>query len=330
MARPDLIVDRVAVEELAPNTHHRLRLRIDGPAAEVAPFLPVDVLVGRGPRPCLALVGGVHGDEYDGIVALQEIAREIEPTQLDGSLLLVYVANPFAFAARQRRTPDDGRDLNRTFPGDPRGSVSERLAHLLCHGLLRQTELIFTLHGALATDLLAPWIEYLDVPGPIGEASRAAALASGFADLIALDPRPGRLITAMADLGVPLVEGEVGGRGAARREGVDYYKERVRAVARHRGILPARDPGADAPRRQRTWKLETVAAPAGGIFFREVEPDQEVRAGDLLGRIVAADGEAVAEARAPVAGKVGACRDHAGVAAGDSLVTLWRPVGSPA
>lgn len=325
MAQSNRIVGLIDVEELAPATRHRLLLRADASTADVSASIPVDVLVGHVRRPCLALVGGVHGDEYDGIVALQEIAEEVAPAGLRGSLLVVYAANPLAFAARQRRTPEDGRDLNRTFPGDPQGSISERLAHVLCHGLLRQADLVFTLHGALATDRLAPWIEYLDVPGPIGEASRAAAVASGFADLIALDRRPGRLITAMADLGVPLVEGEVGGRGATRREGVDYYKERVRALARHRGILPPEEVGARAARRQRTWKLEAVEAPVGGIFLLEVELDRDVRAGEVLGRIVAANGDRVAEVRAPVAGKIGACREHAGVAPGDHLVTLWRP-----
>src|SRR5262249_59730806 len=103
--------------------------------------------------------------------------------------------------------------------------------------LRRQAELVFTLPGAMAMGDLAPWIEYLDVPDPVGRASFQAARASGFPDLIGLDRLPGRLITAMADLGVPLIEGEVGGRGVTSSESVAYYRDRVRAVAGHLGVL---------------------------------------------------------------------------------------------
>jgi predicted deacylase len=318
------IVDRIDVDHLRPGAQHRFNLSLDPTDPRRVPPMPVDVLVGRRPRPCLALVGGVHGDEYDGILALQELAHEVAPNDLPGSLLFVYVANPLAFAAAQRRTPEDDRDLNRVFPGRPDGSVSDRLAHRLCQDLLRQADLIFTLHGAMATGALAPWIEYLDVPDPVGRAGFAAARASGFPDLIGLDRLPGRLITAMADLGVPLIEGEVGGRGVTRPENVAYYKDRVRSVARHLGVLPPASPPRVGPE-PRTWRLGSVEAPADGIFLREVELDQMVRAGDLLGRIVDARGDQLAEIRAPADAKIGGYREHVGARRGEGIFNLWLP-----
>jgi uncharacterized protein len=317
-------VDRIDVNDLPLEAHHRFNLTLDPADPDRWPPLPLNVLMGRQAHPCLALAAGVHGDEYDGIFALQRFARELVAENVLGSLLIVFVANPLAFRAAQRRTPEDDRDLNRVFPGRPDGSVSERLAHRLCHGLLRQADLVFTLHGAMATGALAPWIEYLDVPDPLGKASFEAARASGFPDLIGLDRLPGRLITAMADIGVPLIEGEVGGRGITHPESVAYYQERVRAVARHLGILRPLPPGRVAPE-PRTWRLGSVEAPVDGIFLRAVELDQVVRAGDRLGRIFDARGDLVAEVRAHAKAKIGGYREHVGVRKGDAIFNLWLP-----
>src|SRR5262249_47492115 len=146
----------VDIERLVLKAHHGFNLTIDPAELDRWPLIPVDVLVGRQARPCLALVAGIHGDEYDGIFALQALAHTLVAGTLLGSLLIVFVANPLAFRAAQRRTPEDDRDLNRVFPGRPDGSISERLAHRLCHDLLRQADLVFTLHGAIATGDLAP------------------------------------------------------------------------------------------------------------------------------------------------------------------------------
>ena len=303
-------------------TRRRYSLAVDRASGPPSPHVSIEVLVGRRHRPLLALVAGIHGDEYDGILALQELAREIDPEMLEGTLAIAPVANPFAFAAGQRRTPDDDADLNRVFPGRADGTLSERLADRLCLGLLRQADLIFTLHGATSTGYLSPWVEYLNDATPLGAATFAIARATGIPHLIALDNLPGRLQRTMANLGVPLVEAEVGGRGATRRDLVTYYKERALNVARHAGVLPPALPG-EPPVAQTIWRLGSVAAEAEGIFLREVELNAVVRSGDRLGRIVDRAGEMVAEVRAPEDGMIGGYRDHAGVRPGDPLFNLW-------
>jgi predicted deacylase len=313
------------LEQLPENSRQRLRLTIgrgtDVPAAEVI----AHAVVGSSRRPCLALVAGVHGDEYDGILALQAIAGDVEPSELRGTLLIVPVANPFAFAAGQRRTPEDDTDLNRVFPGNPDGSLSERLADRLVHGLLREADLIFTLHGATSSGILAPWVEFLDVPGPIGETAFAMAQACGIPDLIGLERLSGRLLNAMAELGVPLIEGEVGGRGATRSENVTFYRSCALAVARHAGLLGS---SVAAPRvrvERRLWRLGSIAAPADGIFLRDAELRHAAQKGERLGRIVDGQGHVVADIVAAQAGTIGGYREHAGVRRGDTLFNFWLP-----
>src|SRR5262249_47585640 len=133
--------------------------------------LLVDVLIGVRRRPCLALVAGVHGNEYEGMVTLAELVGTTEPGALEGSLIVVPVANPFAFSAGQRRTPQDDRDLNRVFPGSARGTLSERLAHRLCTAVLGAADFVFTLHSAMADGVLSPWLEFLEGPSALERAT---------------------------------------------------------------------------------------------------------------------------------------------------------------
>lgn len=324
MIEPASASKEIVIEHVPLNT--RQRFHLVPPNGDRVPGAAIDVriIVGARHHPCLALVAGVHGDEYDGILALQEVARELEPERIQGTLIIVPVANPFAFAAAQRRTPQDDKDLNRVFPGSRDGTVSDRLAHCLCVGLLRQADLVFSLHGSAAQGVLAPWIEFLNQPTRVGRASYEAARASGFPDLVALPMLPGVLQTALADLGVPVIEGEVGGLGATQRENVLYYKERVLAVARHVDTLPTPD-SAPATGEKRIWHLCPVEAGASGIFLRDVTLRQTVRAGDRLGTLVDGRGEEVDTLRAPQDGVIGGYRNHAGVHPADRLFTLWTP-----
>jgi len=306
-------------EQAVPLTRRRIALSIGETS------VPAHLLVGHALRPCLGLVGGVHGDEYDGMRALHEFLRELQPNDLQGSLLIIPVANPLAFAAGQRKTPTDAKDLNRVFPGSPKGSTTDRLAHELC-SLLRQADLVFSLHSSGALGILATWVEYLDTPDTVGQASAAAARASGFSDLIAHPAQPGLLQTALGAMGVPLIEGEVGGRGRTSREHVDYYKARVHAVGEHVGVFPRSAPAQQIGPPPRTWTLRRLDVAVSGLLVRRVELGQAVKPDELLGEVLDLHGETLSTIRSPAAGVIGGYRDHAGVQAGDHVFTLWRPV----
>jgi len=183
--------------------------------------------------------------------------------------------------------------------------------------------LVAGVHGAMADGVLTPWIEFLNEPGPVGQAAFAAASASGFPDLVGLSQElPRRLLTAFAARGVSVIEGEVGGRGQLRRENVATYKQRALAVAGYRGILP--NPSAAAADRPAVWSLAErhVVAPVTGLFEPDVSLKQLVRAGTRVGQILDARGDRSAELRTETDAVVAGYRDHAGVQKGDTLVTL--------
>lgn len=82
--------------------------------------LPVVVLCGARPGPTVWLSAAVHGDELVGVEIIRQVMRGIDPRRLSGTVLAVPVVNVPGFLAQSRYTPDR-RDLNRSFPGSPRG-----------------------------------------------------------------------------------------------------------------------------------------------------------------------------------------------------------------
>src|SRR2546428_9678284 len=110
--------------------------------AEPAAVLPLIVIRGESAGPLFIVVAGVHGDEYEGPQAIWQVAQELPPASLRGTLLALPVCNPWAFAAGLRSTPDaiDGANLAREFPGAPGGSPTQRLAGEILGPNLRRSE----------------------------------------------------------------------------------------------------------------------------------------------------------------------------------------------
>jgi uncharacterized protein len=159
----------------------RLVIRQGGSGSDVG--IDGVLLRGQGASPLIAVVAGVHGDEYDGIHACVELSRSIDLSTLTASLILVPIVNKKAFEAQQRRTPVDGIDLNRVFPGDPLGTFSERLAKLVFDEIVCEADFVISLHGWSQTGEVVDYVEIPDRSSELHERCAAAAVAAGF-DLI--------------------------------------------------------------------------------------------------------------------------------------------------
>lgn len=293
-------------------------LALDGTPLTV----PLEIICGAADGPRLAVIAGVHGDELEGVRAVQTVSTVIDQQRLNGTVLLIPVANMAAFTARMRRSPLDGVDLNRVFPGRPDGTISERLAYLMVQTLLADATLVVSLHGLGALGMLLPWMEFVDTPGPVGQASRAAALAFGFPDLMPLPLLPGVLIAALAQRGIPAIEGEIGGMGMIDPANWRRYVTGVMQVMRHLRMI------ADPPvyvAEPRYWELRWVHAPAGGLFERQFAPGDRVICGEELGTIIDPFGEPIDSIVAPCDGVAGACQMVASVHPGDPVALVWSP-----
>ena len=108
---------------------------------------------GAGKGPTLGLIAGIHGDEPLGVETLRRFVTELDPESFAGELVVLPVANAYALQSLTRNTPIDMNNLNRIFPGDPDGMLSEQLAHAIVGQIVPRCDYLIDFHsgGNLAT-----------------------------------------------------------------------------------------------------------------------------------------------------------------------------------
>jgi predicted deacylase len=144
----------------------------------VASHYPIEmtVICGSCPGKTLVVTAGVHGCEYVGIETLNRLKKELDPIDLSGRIILLPLVNPEGFYMGSKQIiPADGQNLNRTFPGDPEGTFSSRLAKLLEETLYPEADFLIDLHGGDVNEALTPLVFF---PTTVSDALAAKASAA--------------------------------------------------------------------------------------------------------------------------------------------------------
>jgi predicted deacylase len=261
-------------------------------------WLPVLAAVGAADGPNLTVLAGVHGDEYEGIRAIPEIIRSLDLSALRGCLIAVPVCNVPAFRSATRVSPIDGLNLARVFPGDPGGTATQRIAHVLTERVIAPATMLIDLHSAGVAYTMPTLVGYPHAETALAQASRAAAIAFGCDVLWAHPPDPtagGRTISAAEQLGIPWIYTEAAGGGRAAPADVACYTEGVLNVMRHMGMLPGQPSGRPA-----SYHLlgagntdDPIRVTTSGYFVSDVALLEQVRAGQVIGRVLDFAGEMI-------------------------------------
>lgn len=283
--------------------------------------IPFTVLRGSAESPRVVILAGVHGDEYEGVAALHRMAQELDPARLNGTVVIAPVVNPQAFATGLRRNPIDNADLNRTFPGDPNGSVSSRLAHLILEELIDGTVAMLSLHGWSKEALVLPYGEYPLHDSEPGRQSKACAYHLGFEYLHPYEWPDGVLGNSALERGIAAVETEIGGQGTITAEGQALSRQIILRFLDFWRILP----WGSTPLTATSAEVDHADcfAECAGLFESRLSIGEDVKSGADLGTIRGLDGAALQTLAAPVAGKVAILRTFASVQPGDRLVQLF-------
>lgn len=290
--------------------------------------LPRYVLRGSAPGPHVAVLGAVHGDEYEGVVAAGALLRGLARAGAvrRGRVTVVPVANPPAYAAGTRVSPLDGLNLARIFPGDERGSPSERIAAVLSREVLRRADFLIDLHSAGQHYAMPLLCGAYSADDALGRACQDAALAFG-APVLWAHPtiNPGRSLSVAIDAGVPCLYAECGGGGRVRRADVDAYVSGVRRVLSHLGVLPPGPPPPPPPAVRLRSDGDTDAALAvahAGLLVSRAALLDGVAPGDVLGEVLDEAGAVLETLRSPAAGRVALVRRTARVRPGDGAYLI--------
>jgi predicted deacylase len=290
-------------------------------------WLPVLAAAGQSNGPTLAVLAGVHGDEYEGICAIPQIFRSFDQADLRGRLIAVPVCNVPAYRMATRTSPIDGLNLARVFPGDPKGTVTQRIAHVLTERIIAPANLLLDLHSAGIAYTMPTLVGYPYADTPLGRISRDAALAFGCDVLWAHPPDPtatGRSISAAEALGIAWIYTEAAGGGRALPEDVTCFTTGVLNVMRWLGMLPARP----EPRPVRCHLLGAgntdapIRVDTSGYFVSNVELLETVVTGQVIGHVLDFAGDPVEEIRAHANGRVVMIRGLPAIHAGEGAFLL--------
>ena len=153
--------------------------------------LPIMAIRAGRPGPTALLVAGVHGDEFEGVVALSTLMGSLGASVISGTIVALPVCNPFAFQGQSRTTPShiDGTNLARVFPGDASGPPTSRLASALftlAMRLLGEADLMIDLHSAGSRYRYGGLVGFRDFHVPARQASEEAARHFGHPDVFRL------------------------------------------------------------------------------------------------------------------------------------------------
>lgn len=285
--------------------------------------IPMTTIMGAQLGPRVVVTAGVHGDEFEGVRAVAELSRELNVAQLRGTLVLVPVVNGPAFNVGQRISPLDGVNLNRVCPGNPHGTLSERLAHTLFTEVIDGADALVDLHSGGTRYLFQPQAGFYAGNGTLGAQSFALAQAFGLDLLWQLPGRQGVCSYAALQQGIPAIGIEIGGNGRCEPAHVALAKRGVQGVLTYLGML---DSVPQPPTAQRVWRGDFELCPVSGLFEPAVTLNQEVRTGDLLYCVRDLHGTEIHTQYATHDGLVSAIRIFAAIQAGEWDVAVLERV----
>ena len=120
-------------------------LEVPNPTIMASSLVPICVVHGKKLGRTALLLAGNHGNEYEGQVALRQLAATVQPEDLHGRLIIVPTISMEASANWSREWPD-GTNFNRVLPGDPHGTPAEQLAHFVSAVLIPRADIVYDLH----------------------------------------------------------------------------------------------------------------------------------------------------------------------------------------
>lgn len=276
----------------------------------VGGFIPLTVVNGRRKGRVLALVAGVHGYEYPPILALYRLKKLLDPQSLSGTVVLVHIANIHAFQKRIiYYNPFDWKNLNRVFPGDPQGTISQRTAHLLTEEVIKKCDFLIDLHCGDGNEALIPY-SYWMISGDekIDEMSREMVLAFGLKHII-IDKTRSKDLSASKYLGntailygKPAITTESGYLGRTDEESVARNINGMMNVMKLLGMIEGKAESVTDP----VWidHYQVIYSDLDGLFYPEVVMGAWVKEGDKVGCATDYLGDVKEELRAPFSGVI--------------------------
>jgi predicted deacylase len=274
--------------------------------------VPVIDILGAADGPQLTVISGVHGCEYASMAGVRRWAAALDPARLRGRVRVVPVLNITGFRARAPFVvPEDGKNLNRCFPGNPDGTLAERLAHAAFTEFIRGADGLVDAHCGDMVEALEPFAMY--EAGSAEGRAKVLAEAYGLGYVMRQEPGPDRAVggttsAAAAAIGVAAITAEAGGCGLVEEDMVALHVRGLGRVLTAMGMADADANGAPAGAGEPAaagylGRFLWLRCAQEGWWEPTVVAGEKVTEGQLLGRVHSIDGaESLEEIRSPADG----------------------------
>jgi hypothetical protein len=307
---------------VAPGRRQSIEIPVARLPTDTSLSLPVAVVHGSRPGPRIWLSAAVHGDELNGVEIIRRVLPLLRPRALAGTVIAVPIVNVFGFVNETRYLPDR-RDLNRSFPGSPRGSLTARLAHLFLTEVAGRCQYGIDYHTGSDHRTNLPQLR-VDLSDP-----ETRRVAEAFAAPVTIDAqyRDGSLRQACSGRGIHLLVFE---GGEAHRFNEAAIQAGVSGTLRVLGALGMREDD-DALAVDATTVVSSTRwerARRSGIARIDVYPGQRVQRGEVLGAIGDALGHAQISIRSSLDGIVLGYTRNPLVSQGDALIHIADTTGT--
>ena len=270
----------IAGISIQPGTRRSIELPIPSSYTHTSASMPIHVVHGQRPGPCLMICAAIHGDEINGVEIIRRILAQKSMNNLKGTLIAIPIVNVFGFVSQSRYLPDR-RDLNRSFPGSKTGSMASRLANILMEDIISHCTHVIDLHtGAVARENLP------QIRACLTDETETESMARAFEVPVIIDShiRDGSLREAAHELNIPVILYEAG-------EALRFDEFAIRAGVK--GILGVMSYLGMRPKSRKKKEYKTrisrdtqwIRAPRSGILRSIIPLGALVEKGDVLAYI---------------------------------------------
>jgi predicted deacylase len=320
-------------ERVEPGSRLDLRLEVTGAEGEPETFIPITVLHGDEEGPVLAAVAGVHGFEFASILAIDRLADRIDPTHLSGTVILVRVANIPSFEnSTPFVNPIDRKNLNRSFPGSPDGTSTERIADKLSREVVARANFLMDLHSGDGGEFLEPFVGVYG--GPLAtdfDIALQVARGFGFPNLVRYKMNTQEQVDTGRSLnrqgvaaGIPTILVEIGQNGSREEEHAEAVAVGVENALGILGIWDKTRKNVPSP--LRLFESSTaVRATHTGLFYPVDLDRRYVFEGDLIGTVRDYTGQEVERLYSPIDGYALYGKRGPSIGEGDPVMTIGIP-----
>lgn len=267
--------------------------------------LPATILHGEQQGKTVLITAGIHAEEYVGIQSALELSEMLKVQKIAGTVVIVKVVNRKAFELRSGSdSHEDGKNLNRVFPGNREGTWSERLAYAIEKELLSIADYYIDLHSGDSYEQLTPYVYYAGAAAKeVAEQSREMAQQADVPYMVGSNVAMGGCYNYAASLGIPSILLERGQMGGWTKEESHSTRRDVRNILCHLGIYQ----GEKDYRNYYPLEVKDLcyqAANEQGLWYPCKKPGDMIQQGDILGVIKDYEGRILEVCKAEYGGVI--------------------------